>query len=222
MYDISGEKFGRLTAIEFYGMGAQKNPVPMWKCKCDCGKECVVSYYNIMNGHTRSCGCIQREFISSRNTVHGGIGDRLYRVWRNIITRCTYEKGQEYYLYGGRGIKVCQEWLHDYKAFKEWAYSHGYDENAEKFKCTIDRIDTNGDYCPENCRWVSQLVNDNNRRTSVYITVNGERITMSNAARKYGVSYKSLASGIKKGIDADVLISSLTSNQQEKASSDGD
>lgn len=216
MQDISSKKFNRLTVIEFCGMGTQNKPMPMWKCKCDCGKECVVSYYSIMNGHTKSCGCIQREFISSLNTVHGGINDRLYRVWRNIITRCTYKKCAGYDIYGGRGIKVCQEWLHGYGAFKRWAYSHGYDENAEKFKCTIDRIDTNGDYCPENCRWVSQLVNDNDRRTSVYINVNGEKITMSNAARKYGVSYKSLSSGIKRGIDADTVVSTLVAKKKEE------
>lgn len=160
MVDITGEKFGRLTALKPIFDGRRYN----WLCRCDCGNTCVKNGVSLRNGSTKSCGCIHSEQLSKRSKKHGYSGERLYRVWKGIKGRCNFPSHKSYKDYGGRGIKVCEEWKNDYISFRNWSIANGYDENAEFGKCTIDRIDVNGNYEPSNCRWVDLKTQAKNKR----------------------------------------------------------
>lgn len=161
--DITGKRFGQLIATE--RIPPASGTRSKWICKCDCGNVATVSISNLRNGHTTSCGCVIVKKCKETHTKHGGRNDRLYAVWRLMKQRCQRTETPEYKYYGGRGIAVCAEWQ-DYKAFKEWAYKSGYDENAKRGQCTIDRIDVNGNYEPSNCRWVDMKTQNNNKRNS--------------------------------------------------------
>lgn len=117
---------------------------------------------------------------------------RLYRVLQDMKSRCYNPKNNHYQNYGAKGIKICQEWLNDYLEFEKWALSNGYDENAPKGKCTIDRVDNNGDYCPENCRWVDMKTQHYNTTRNVYVTANGETLTLMEWSKKLGVRFNLL------------------------------
>ena len=184
IYDLAGKKFGRLTAIE-YIRGDGKH-IGGWICKCDCGNETVVRSHCLRSGRIQSCGCWHKELMADMKTTHGGSKERLYVVWQDMLRRCERESSDSYDDYGGRGIKVCDSW-HDYLAFKKWMLENGYDESARKGESTIDRIDVNGDYCPENCRVVSMSVQNNNRTDNHTITFCGETKTLAMWAREKGI-----------------------------------
>lgn len=174
LVDLTGQRFGRLLVVERAGSTHLKKAT--WLCRCDCGTVFVAIGNNLMTGNTRSCGCLDRETNSIIHTRHGGNRpgkrERLYSVWLNIKARCEIPNRWDYKYYGGRGIKVCEKWRSDYGAFREWAYSTGYDDAAAFGKCTIDRIDVNGDYEPDNCRWADMKTQRNNRRPrSIGVTV---------------------------------------------------
>lgn len=172
--DLTGQRFGHLTVLyrgenKIYPNGAI---VVRWVCKCDCGKTIITNANSLRKGKTISCGCARSELFTAKhvNRKHGdsfqksGNGKRLYRVWLGMKERCSNPNHNRYQDYGGRGITVCDEWIHDYMAFRDWAMSHGYDENAPRGQCTIDRIDVDGPYAPDNCRFVSMKVQANNKR----------------------------------------------------------
>lgn len=193
--DLAGQRFGRWTVIEYViREGKQKNG---WWCRCDCGKEAIVDPYRLTTGRSQSCGCLHNELFGEHRRTHGGTNERLYTVWVSIMTRCKNKNAKSYKAYGGRGIKVCSDW-EDYGEFRKWALSNGYDANASFGKCTIDRIDTNGDYSPENCRWVSMQKQQSNRSNNHIITFQGRTQSAAEWARETGINSGTIVSRINK------------------------
>lgn len=198
--DLVGQKFGRLTVLEQAGYYTRPNGKreAHWKCICDCGTTKIVRGSALRGGTTVSCGCYCREI----HTIHGGcIGrknERLYAVWTNIKGRCYTITDDAYELYGGRGIKMCDEWHYDYGSFREWALNNGYDETAHSHQCTLDRIDPNGNYCPENCRWADPEVQQNNKRTNFIIEYCGEERTLAQWSKILDVDMIVLWSRLRK------------------------
>lgn len=163
-----GQKFGRLTVIE--ELPKRKNGGKVYKCLCDCDKYTNVRGAQLRNGTIKSCGCLNREKI----TKHGKSNSRLYNIYNGILQRCYNNNYHNYCDYGGRGIKVCDKWLEDFETFYDWAMDNGYKENL-----TIDRIDNNKGYSPENCQWTTTYEQNKNRRCSVLVRYNGEIKTIS-------------------------------------------
>ncbi len=159
--DLTGQRFGSLTVIE----RAENTPQGQarWKCKCDCGNETIVRGSQLRRGDIISCHCVTTQRVTERNTTHGHAKERLYNVWCGMRQRCHCETHISYKYYGGRGIKVCSEW-DDYSKFRQWALDNGYDESLKRGDCTLDRIDVDKDYSPDNCRWVSMKVQASNKR----------------------------------------------------------
>lgn len=189
--DLTNQKFGNLTVIKYIGQRGRRRT--FWLCKCDCGNIVEIDGDHLKSGHTKSCGCLSRNKIKFLNYKTGESKSKLYRAYRNMLNRCYRQKDKFYKHYGGRNIQVCSEWLGEngYSNFSKWAKETGYKEDKRGI-CTLDRIDVNGNYCPNNCRWVSQIVQCNNRRITRRIKINGEVDTVSNMSRKYNLNYNVL------------------------------
>lgn len=181
--DLTGQHFGRLTVIEQYGFTKHGNAT--WLCRCDCGNTKVVVAGEIRRGNVKSCGCYARELSRKRAKKHGGSGTRLYRAWKNMLHRCFDETDKRFSRYGERGITVCQEWLGEngYNNFRSWALSNGYADNL-----TIDRIDNDGIYSPDNCRWVTVEEQANNRSNNHRITYQNKTQTLAQWADEVGIA----------------------------------
>lgn len=149
--NLLNKKFGKLTVIKFKEISKDKKAI--WYCQCECGKIIETSTHSLKSGNSTSCGCSRIKYKK--------INERLYRIWAGIKTRCFNEKKKEYKNYGGRGIKICDEWL-EYKNFYIWAMTNGYKDNL-----TIERIDVNGNYEPNNCTWITIQEQQKNKRNTI-------------------------------------------------------
>lgn len=198
--DLSGMKFGRLTVL------SEAPPTPLksgrklynWNCKCSCGNERVKSSRNLLRGDTKSCGCLHSDNVAKQNkenAKHGDSRTRLYKIWAGMKNRCYCNSNHEYYNYGGRGIKVCDEWM-DYINFKKWAESNGYTNSRN---CTLDRIGNDMNYSPDNCRWATPTVQSNNRRSNRKLGFNNSEHTISEWSRKTGIRSDTILYRIKHG-----------------------
>ena len=199
--DISNKKYGKLTALKINHVQilASGQKREHWLCKCECGNETIVSKVNLLNNHTKSCGCLKHE---AYNFSHKKKNTRIYNIWTNIKTRCYNKNRKNFYNYGGRGITVCDEWKKDFMSFYNWAMANGYNDTL-----TIDRIDVNGNYEPSNCRWVDIYAQANNKRTNHFLTYNGNTHTLAEWARIYNINYKLFHKKISQGKTMDYIIS---------------
>ena len=184
----NGTRFGRLVVL---------GPAPTMivgikctchkrssRCRCDCGKEVIVADSQLRSGKTQSCGCYRYDQLRKSNTTHNESKTKLYDVWLHVIDRCTNPKCKDYARYGGRGITVCSDWLESYEKFAKWAKENGY-----KPGLSIDRIDNNLGYCPENCKFASMKEQSNNRSSNHQIIWNGETHSMQEWSEITGIHY---------------------------------
>lgn len=185
--DITGQRFGKLVALK--DVGSNGNNI-LWKCKCDCGNNIIVPSSRLRSGNTKSCGCLQIASV----TTHGKSKTRLYRIWHGMKTRCNLVQDKRYKDYGGRGIKVFHEWDTNFLSFYNWAIANGYKDNL-----SIDRIDNNGNYCPENCRWASAKQQMNNTRYNHLVEYNNEVKTVREWAKTLNIPEQRLYHRLNDG-----------------------
>lgn len=179
--DIVGNRYGKLTVIK--RVENSKHGDTRFLCCCDCGNKKVVSSKELRNGRVQSCGCLKKNKSVTWRTTHGLTDSRIHHIWSAMKQRCYNENNSAYNRYGGRGITVCDEWKNDFVAFYNWATSAGYNDNL-----TIDRVDPNGNYCPENCRWISQSAQCVNKANTLRLEYKGESHTINEWAKILGMS----------------------------------
>lgn len=182
--DLTGQVFGRLTVLEY---DHTENGRTFWKCQCSCGNVKVIRRAALTQGTTVSCGCYCKERVKESTTTHGYSNTRLYTIWQGIKNRCTKPTDHNWKYYGGRGITICDEWKDDFVPFYEWAISAGYTDRT-----TIDRIDNNKGYSPDNCRWTTPVVQGSNKRNNHRVTYQGETKTVMEWVRTLGISKTTL------------------------------
>lgn len=175
--DLSGKKFGRLTAL--YRINNYHKKRVYWLCVCDCGNLKEVSSSDLTCNNTKSCGCLPKGIIK-----HGLRYTRLYTIWCKIKNRCYDSSASNYPRYGGRGITICDEWLNDPTAFYTWSIDNGYQDTL-----SIDRIDNNKGYSPNNCRWTNATQQGRNKRNNKSFTINGETRCLSEWCEIYNLKY---------------------------------
>lgn len=198
--DRTGQKFGRLKVISFAGKktGGQS----LWNVRCDCGNVKVVSANGMVEGHTRSCGCLAMETIAKIGKLSKGVppthghtsggASREYASWMNMKNRCRNPNSEKFRIYGARGIKVCQRWLDSFENFLS-------DMGKKPIGLTLERINVNGDYEPSNCVWDTPKVQANNTRVNRRLTLNGTTLTLTQWSEKIGITSASLSERIESG-----------------------
>lgn len=178
--DITGSIFGYLTVVSLVSSGKSQNT--RWECKCRCGSSFVTTRWNLVRGDTKSCGCLRKEVASTLNSTHCLSKHPLYSRWKGISSRCYNTSAKGYHNYGGRGIYMCDEWRTNFKVFYNWSLDNGFSPDLE-----IDRINNDGPYSPDNCRWVSRKDNVRNRRVTNKVIYEGKEIALAELAEQKNI-----------------------------------
>ena len=189
--NLIGNKYGSLTVVEMRKERGKHNEV-FWICQCDCGSLIEVRANSLQQGKTTSCGCSRK--------IHGMNNTRIHRIWNGMKNRCNNPKRKDYHKYGGRGISVCDEW-NEFVPFLEWAELNGYTEEL-----TLERIDVNGNYEPDNCTWVTPIEQANNKTNTPHIEYNNEIVTLKQLSELTGINYQTLFRRYNKGERGEQLI----------------
>ena len=184
--DRTGQRYGMLT-VESRAENIRTGIVA-WNCICDCGRRVVIRGNDLRL--RKSCGC------HSGNYIHGLSKTRLHKIWDGMHTRCDNKNNERYPYYGGRGIYICEQWDKDFKAFYDWSMNNGYSDDL-----TIDRINVNGPYSPDNCRWIPRGDQAKNTRKNLFFDIDGENMTLAEISRRYDIPYHRLYMRVKSGWD---------------------
>ena len=201
--DLTARKYGRLSVIGRFDV---RHRVTRWECLCECGNIRIVGSHALQSGHSKSCGCLNREISQQANKKHGQTKSNHtavtpeYRTWCGILQRCTNPKNTHYDRYGGRGITICDKWRNDFMAFYE-------DMGKRPAGTTIDRIDNNKGYEPGNCRWADKKTQQNNLSNNVVITHDGITMTLPMWAERLGIKKSCLDARIRRGWAIDRALS---------------
>lgn len=190
-----GKKYNHWTILE--KAESNKYGQAKWLCRCDCGNLRKLYLPYIKNGSSKSCGCCRREFLKNQNIKHGMSNSKIYNIWSSMKGRCYTKTQTAYKHYGGRGIRVCDEWLdkeNGFMNFYNWAMQNGYQEGL-----SIDRINVNGNYEPTNCRWVTKRTQSNNTRRNIYVIYNEENHTLKEWSDLLNLNYKAVFNRYQKG-----------------------
>lgn len=188
-----GDTINFLTMIEPSYINS-KNSIRYAKFRCVCGNEKAIRVSHVVSGNTKSCGCKQYINVKPHNLKHGLCHSRLYNIWYKIKYRCENPNYKEYEYYGGRGIHICEEWKNDFMAFYNWSISNGYKDNL-----SIDRIDVNSDYSPNNCKWATAEEQGNNKRNNITITLYNKTQTLAQWCKELDLKYSTVLRRIRRG-----------------------
>lgn len=199
--DLSGKRVGRLTVTDVYEIRRTglKNKT-YWKCKCDCGEVKYLRSDALSLSKIKSCGCINKMGMSGKYS-HGQTKTKLYQKWSDIRQRCNNINNCNYHKYGARGIEMCKEWESNFLNFMEWAYKANYNETL-----TIDRIDNNGNYTPSNCKWSTNKEQQQNKRTTVYLTLGDKTMNVGKWSVYFGTSRGYIGALVRRGKTADFIL----------------
>lgn len=200
--DITGQRFGKLTVIK--KAKSDKRGEAKWLCKCDCGNITIVLSSHIRNYRIRSCGCLFQKNKFLYNSKYGNLENyqRLYNIYNGMRARCYNINCSSYKYYGGRGIKICNEWLEDFFKFMQWSISNGYKDDL-----SIDRIDVNGNYEPSNCRWITMEEQENNKRDNIFIKYKNEIKTLKQWSKILKIPYGTVYNRYSKKFNVDDILS---------------
>lgn len=215
--DLSGKRFKKLIVLEYsYNKKGQR----IWRCQCDCGNITYVSTAKLKSNNTKSCGCLRRETKS--NFLHGKHNDRLYHIWQGMKERCYNSNSIKFKNYGGKGITVCDEWKNDFMLFYNWAISNGYDYTKTRKEQSLDRIDVNGNYEPNNCRWITHSKNCRNKNNNVYLTKNGMSKTIAEWCEELNLNQRTISARAKKYNNIDDILSQENLTRKKHLSNTGE
>lgn len=195
--NLKGKIFGQLKVIEMIPKTTRKT---YWLCQCSCGNQKEIRSDSLLSGKTISCGCHRKQqaLINLKpNKTHDLSNTRLYKEWQGMKKRCLNKKDKRFSSYGGRGISICKQWL-EFENFCEWAMNNGYQENL-----SIDRINNNGNYEPNNCKWSTNKEQCNNRRTNILICYKGKTKTLMQWCEELNLNYKRVHNRYRRGIPLD-------------------
>lgn len=209
--DISGKVFGEWTAIKYKeGSGTRH---PKWECVCSCGKKRFIDYYALTGGRSSSCGCVNASFIGDIKRTHGKSKTQIYQIWAGIISRCCNPNIPNYCDYGGRGITVCDRWRNSFEKF--------YSDMGDRPRgMSIERIDNDSVYSPENCKWATRAEQSRNRRNNRHLTLNGQTRCLSEWSKITGLHPITITSRLNRGWSEErALTEELNKTQNKKARS---
>lgn len=205
--NLTGKRFGRLLVIK--RVENSKHNETQWLCKCNCGNETIVNYGKLAYKRTTSCGCYAKELFVNNVSKHNLRKTRLYNIWAGMKQRCFNKNSKAYNRYGERGITICNEWKNDFKKFYDWSMKNGYKDNL-----TIDRINNNGNYEPENCRWTDNKTQSNNRNNNVILEYNNEKHNLKQWCEIMNITENALKHRLERGWDVQKALTTPQRNKQ--------